>query len=114
MDVRMTKTHDHVLTIIREHRGRGNAISYKAIAALVDKHPRTVREVVSQLIFQFGQPIGTCYETSGGGYYLIVSPWELEDTYEKLRGHGISILKRAADLKGISYAEMVGQLKIAV
>lgn len=112
-DVKMTATHDQILTIIKEHRGRGNAISYKEIARLVDRHPRTVREAVAELVFQFGQPIGTNYDHDAGGYYLITAAYELDETYEKLRGHGIRILKRAADLKGISYAEMLGQIKIA-
>jgi hypothetical protein len=111
-DIRMPSRHREILGIIQDHQGRAQAIPYKAIAKMVGLHPRRVRTYVAELIYQFRQPIGTNYDADGGGYYWIVSAWELDEVYNKLRKHGISILQRAADVRNISLAEVLGQVSM--
>lgn len=111
-DIRMPGKHRDILAIIQEHQGRAQAIPHKAIAAAVGLHPRRVRTYVAELIYQFRQPIGTNYDCDCGGYYWIVSAYELDEVYTKLRKHGISILQRAADVRNITLAEVLGQVSM--
>lgn len=55
------------------HRGKGNAITYKNLAAVLDLNERELRNVIASLVTK-GEPIGASQE----GYFWITSEGEYQ------------------------------------
>lgn len=95
------------------HKGMINAVSQADLAAKLGYRPRQVRQIIKDLIEQFGQPIGSLY-TRHGGYYWITSKSEAEWTCKQITDHSISGLSRVAALKGITLREFMGQIELGL
>jgi len=108
-DLFLTTEEGLVLSKILHHKGKQNSVSRMELSLLTGLDDRTIRQAIKDLIEEHGQPIGSNY---AGGYYMIADREELKKTYETLRGHALSILKRAAKLRKISLPELLGQLTL--
>lgn len=93
--------------ILQEHKGRAKAIKCRRVAKMMDVHPRTVRALVNSLIFDFGIPI---IGDHSKGYYLVETVEEIESTTTTLKRHALHELWKAARIKKIAPAELIGQL----
>lgn len=100
----------HVLYLIKGRVGRKNAISVNHIAEATDIPPRTVRDIVKNLIEHHMIRIGSALGQPSG-YYMIATQEEAEQNEKTLRKLGISILVRAAVLKKLTIREYMKQLQ---
>lgn len=114
MDPRMDKNERLVTEILAEHRGKGKAITYSRIAAMLNLDERRIRKIVHRLIEDFRMPICSSYDADCPGYYMAETQEQVDETYRKLRGHGLSILRRAANVKNITLADLVQQLSLEI
>ena len=87
-----------------EGRPKSHAIKAPALAAATHLEERHVRDIVKCLIEKHGKPIASS-TGSPAGYWEITDPAERQEVYEAWRRRGISILARAARLKGITLEE---------
>ncbi len=111
-NVAMPFDHQMIRNIIRgQHPGAIKAISQADLAAVSRIKKRRCRQIIKELIEQFGCPIGTLY-TRVGGYYWITSKTEAAVTCMKMTDHAISQLARVAALKKITVRELLGQLDL--
>lgn len=81
--------------------GRPNARQVREIAEEAGIGGRRVQEVIEQLIYRHGWPVGSSMAQPFGNY-LIDSAAELDATETLLRTRGVSSLRRAAALRRMS------------
>jgi biotin operon repressor len=106
-DVRLSSTERRILTMISYARGKENAISRTRIAQELKLGDRIVRRTIKHLIEELRYPICSCYD---GGYFIPERPEEVNETYARLRSHGISILVRAAAVKRCSLKRLLNKI----
>jgi len=99
-----------VLGIIKDRHGRKRAIPVADISELTGIHPRAVRDIVKRLIEHHRVRIGSSLG-SPAGYYMIETMEEAEQIERTLRKLGISILVRAAAIKGLTVREYMKKLQ---
>ena len=96
-----------VLSCLKQ--GRHNAQSQYALAMSTGYSPRTVREIIADLIFNTDALIGSSTEQSGG-YYIIESAKELREAILHLYPREIEIRKRRQALEQKGYSAFGGQI----
>lgn len=111
-NVAIPREHRFIRDLLRaEHNGAIRAISQADLAAKTGFRKRRVRQIIRDLISQFGEPIGSLYARSGG-YFWISSRMETELTCKKMTDHAVSQLSRVADLKKITLPDLLGQMRM--
>lgn len=92
-----THLNHHILSLLREHRGRGNAITAKELGELLHFSERTVRQAVSDLRKR-GHPIASA-PNPPWGFYLPANRGEAEECSRHLwsRVREIAEVARAFD-----------------
>jgi len=108
IDFELTKEERMVWEIVRQHRGRENAILGPVIAQMTGLKYDEVRHIISHLVNEHGCFIASCSR----GYYIPVTAEESEQATKSLRHRGIMILMRAARLQKKSLEEVFGQGKL--
>jgi len=108
-DLFLTEEEYRVLAVLKRCRGKKQAIGKRELAKVLGMDERVVRRVIKALIEEHGIPVGSDYAR---GYFIVSAPEEVEETYETLKHHALSILKRAAVLKRISLKRLLGQLEV--
>lgn len=106
----MDSDSQQVLYLIRGRVGRESAISVGLISETAGIPPRTVREIVKNLIEHHRIRIGSALGQPSG-YYMIATKEEAERNEYTLRKLGISILVRAATLKKLTIRDYIKQLQ---
>jgi len=109
--ISMDSDTQYVLSIIRGRVGRKSAISVTSISERTAIPPRTVRDIVKNLIEHHHVRIGSALGRPSG-YYMIETKEEAEQNEHTLRKLGVSILVRAAVLKKLTIQEYMRQLQI--
>ena len=89
----------------------GRIIKAGELAEIHDMSDRLIRNYIKCLIEHHGKPIGS-RTAKPAGYYLITDPEEREAVYRAWRKRGISILARAAKLRGIPLAEELERVQL--
>jgi len=108
-DLFLTVEEHKVLEVLKRRKGKKNAIGKRRLSEILEMDERVVRKVIKELIEKHGVPIGSDYSH---GYYIVSEPEEVEETYNTLKSHALSILKRAATLKRTSLKRLLGQLEV--
>ena len=87
-------------------RGARNATSVPALARALGWTDRQVREAMEQLVCEGLQPqakdpkrVPIVTRPTNQGVFVAVTPKELEEAIEGLRGRGMAILRRARGLR---------------
>jgi len=104
----LTKKERVVWEIVKAHRGRENAIIGPVIAQLTGLKYDEVRHIISHLVNERHCLIASCSR----GYYIPITPEEIDHATKSLRHRGIMILMRAARLQRKSLEEVFGQGKL--
>lgn len=94
-----------ILEILRDHRGKENAILGPVIETITKIEYDRVRAVISHLINQHGCLIAS----SSKGYFTPVTEKEILDTTRSLRHRALCILFRASRLMKSSIEDVFGQ-----
>lgn len=84
---------DAMMGILSGHKGRERAITSRELAKLMRLSTREVRQVIADLV-ERGQLIGASVGGVDGGYYLIETDEELEETRAILRARATAIFQR--------------------
>ena len=82
-----------IRAVLRRHVGIGHAISSEQLAQATGLHSRKVRALISELIVD-GMVIGASVDGVKGGYYIVETPEELEQTRAILRARAAEIFER--------------------
>jgi hypothetical protein len=101
-----------IARIVREHRGRANAIDMHEISRLTSIPTREVQTLVKILVEQHSQPIGTSTRRPFG-YFWIATNDERREVRDHFVRRALSNLEhaRAFDRDGIA-AKYLGQLEL--
>lgn len=104
-DIPMTHEEEAIWKIIEPHRGKGSEILGTTIAERTMNSYTRVREVIAHLVTTHGKLIGS----NSRGYYVAVTPAEVNEITKSLRHRGIMILLRAARVQQTSLVEVWNQ-----
>lgn len=102
-DLQLTPDEEAVWDVIGP-KLNGRTIKSSQLAEIVGLTDRRVRKIIKCLIENHGKPVGS-RTGKPAGYWEITDPAERQEVYEAWRRRGISILARAARLKGITLEE---------
>jgi hypothetical protein len=103
-----------ILLILEEHQGQAEAIQRVALVRLVcdlgefEISERTIRKTIKHLVTQHGVAIGSYH----WGYYMAVTPEEIEKVCKYYDGYGLSSLYVSAKLRKIEMKDYLGQLSL--
>lgn len=103
----MTSYHCRLLLIMQPRIGRENAIKGRRLAKMMKVGERTVRSLVNDLMKGWGIPI---IGDTSAGYYLVGAIEEIEAVTATLKKHALHELWKAALIKKIAPADLIGQL----
>ena len=104
----LTREEDAVLRLLDAHRGRSAAITGEAMAQDLSMSYDRIRAVVAHLVNRHDILIASC----SAGYYIPVTPGEIDAVVQSLQHRAIAILIRAAKLRNVSLEVIFGQLKM--
>ena len=104
----LTQEEHIVWSAIRDRLGRDRALLGPVIAECAGIDYVTVRAIISHLVNFHGYLIASCSR----GYYVPVTPEEIQAATKSLRHRGIMILLRAARLQKNSIEDVFGQAKL--
>jgi len=102
----MTKT--ELLNALARHQGREHGISAQRLAALLAVPQRRLRKLVSELR---EEGIAIC-GTPATGYYMAVTPEELQETCAFLEHRALHSLRKLSQMKKVSLPTLLGQLML--
>lgn len=102
------KPHDHLLSILSNHIGKGNGIGVKLLAQQLDTQERHIRTLISELRDDAHAICGTPRD----GYYIAATAEELEGTCEFLRRRALHSLGLEAKLRRIPLPDLLGQIHL--
>jgi biotin operon repressor len=97
-----------LLNILAFHQGRQSGISAEKLAVVAGINVRQLRTLISSLR---EEGIATC-ATPETGYYLAVTPEELQESCKFLHDRAMSSLMLASRMQKISLPDLLGQLKL--
>ena len=83
--------------ILLQHRGKERAITSRELGMLLQLSTREVREIIAEMVAD-GELIGASVDGVDGGYYLIESEADLEETRAILRARATKIFARDREL----------------
>lgn len=101
----LTADQQAVWDCIKDRRGKGSEILGPEIARVTALDYVQVRTIIAHLINHHNKLIGS----NGKGYYVPVTPDEINEVTKSLRHRGIMILMRAARLQKASLTEIFNQ-----
>lgn len=101
----MTNEEKSIWAAIEPRRGKGSEILGTVIAERLGMNYRRVRQVISHLTNTHHKCIGS----NGAGYYVAVTPDEVEEIVRSLKHRGIMIFLKAASIQKTSVHEVFGQ-----
>lgn len=110
---------NRLLMLLPQHIGKSRAIGMGELYEEVFgsqwtnriNETRRLRHLVTELRRE-GVPVCSSAARTGGGYYLASAGSELADYCAKLRRQGLRKLRLEANIRKISLAELVGQLRL--
>lgn len=97
-----------LLNVLASHQGRASGISADALAAKTGLHVRQLRTLIGALR---EEGIAIC-ATPETGYFLAVSPEELQESCKFLHDRAMRSLLLASRMQRISLPDLLGQLKL--
>jgi hypothetical protein len=113
---------ERALEVLQQRVGKANAITMTRLAGSIQgcavlpsaryEETRLVRSIIEQLRRE-GHPV--CHHNGrGGGYFWAANEAELEETAAWFRKRAMSAFRQEANLKRISLAELVEQLRLTL
>jgi biotin operon repressor len=87
------ETQRRFLHHLMSHQGKGRAVPATYIAARMSLTQRAVKELVQDLRLSFGVQIGASRDAEGGGYYLVATEAESEESCSQMWNQAISMLR---------------------
>ena len=103
----MTHHEEWVWSVLKEHIGKDKAIKRETLVGRAGLRDRQLRRVIASLVDQHKKPIGSIYNNSGGGYFIIANSEESEAVCQPLHSHALAILLRESVLKKLSVKELL-------
>ncbi|RJQ22003.1 MAG: hypothetical protein C4560_02980 [Nitrospiraceae bacterium] len=107
-DFELNREERMIIDILQTCKGKEAAILGAKIADLTGITYVEVRQTISHLVNEHHCRIASCSR----GYYVPMTPDEVDAAYKSMRHRGISILVRAANLQKISLEEVYQQGKL--
>lgn len=97
-----------LLNALSRHQGRDKGIAAKHLAAELQIPPRRLRKLISQAR---DDGIAICGKPASG-YFMPVTPEELNETCSFLEGRALGGLRRLSRMRGVALPVLMGQLLI--
>jgi biotin operon repressor len=103
-----------LLALLRGHQGKQRAVPLGLIGERMKLSPRAVKELVQDLRMSFGVQIGASRDADGGGYYLVATETESDESTAQLWSQAIAMLRVVAQMRRgrQQLAQMLSQIEL--
>jgi hypothetical protein len=82
-----------LLMLLRGHQGKRRAVPLESIRLRMDRSARGIKELVQELRTDFGIQLGASRDSEGGGYYLVATAEESDESTAQMRAQAITMLR---------------------
>lgn len=82
-----------LLMLLRPHQGKGRAVPLATLAERMNMSTRVIKDLVQDLRMSFAVQLGASREASGGGYYLVATEAESDESTAQMRSQAITMLR---------------------
>jgi biotin operon repressor len=82
-----------LLRLLRPHQGKRRAVPLETVRERMHLSARTVKELVQDLRTNFGVQLGASRDAEGGGYYLVATEAESDESTAQMRAQAITMLR---------------------
>jgi|SRR6185437_2401430 len=86
-------TQVRLLQQLRPHQGKRRAVPLHILMRSLSMNARMVKELVQDLRQSFGVQIGASRDASGGGYYIVATEAESEETVQLMYSQAVTMLR---------------------
>jgi hypothetical protein len=101
-----------LLHLLRSHQGKQRAVPLTYIATRMSMTQRAVKDMVQDLRLLFGIQLGASRDSEGGGYYLIATEQESEESTAQMFAQAITMLRVVAQMRRGGRAALLAQIEI--
>lgn len=103
-----------LLQLLRSHQGKRRAVPLNAIAERMGMTVRAVKDLVQDLRLSFGVQIGASRDAEGGGYYIVETEDESDESCAQMRAQAITMLRVYHQMKRgrLTLTELLQQIEL--
>lgn len=103
-----------LLALLRGHQGKQRAVPLMLIAQRMGLQNRAVKELVQNLRVSFGVQIGASRDGEGGGYYIVATEAESDESTAQMWNQAVAMLRVVAQMRSgrQTLAEMTAQIAL--
>jgi hypothetical protein len=88
-----TPAQRQILLLLRPHQGKRRAVPLDTLRERLKLSARGVKDLVQDLRLSFGIQLGASREGNAGGYYLVATEQESDESTAQMRAQAISMLR---------------------
>jgi hypothetical protein len=107
-----TSAQRNLLQLLQAHQGKQRAVPLSFIAARMALTQRAVKDLVQDLRLSFGIQLGASRDAEDGGYYLIATEEESEESTAQMFAQAITMLRVVAQMRRGGRAALLAQIEI--
>ena len=102
------------LNLLRPHQGKQRAVPLNVLAQRMGLQVRAVKELVQDLRVSFAVQIGASRDAEAGGYYLVATEQESEESTVQMWHQAVAMLRVVAQMRRgrQSAAQMAAQIEL--
>jgi hypothetical protein len=101
-----------LLMLLRDHQGKRRAVALNAIAQRMNLQPRAVKDLVQDLRMSFGVQLGASRDAEGGGYYLVATEEESDESTAQMFAQAITMLRVVAQMRRGGRSALLAQIEM--
>lgn len=103
-----------LLGLLHGHQGKRRAVSLSEIAGRMGLSVRAVKDLVQDLRMSFGVQLGASRDADGGGYYLVETEGESDESTALMFAQAITMLRVVAQMRRGGGAALLTQIEKAL
>jgi hypothetical protein len=101
-----------LLQLLRDHQGKRRAVALNVIAQRMNLQPRAVKDLVQDLRMSFGVQLGASRDAEGGGYYLVATEEESDESTAQMFAQAITMLRVVAQMRRGGRSALLAQIEM--
>jgi biotin operon repressor len=101
-----------LLQLLRPHQGKGRAVPLMTIALRMGMTSRAVKDLVQDLRMSFGVQLGASRDAEGGGYYLVATEEESDESTAQMFAQAITMLRVVAQMRRGGRGALLAQIEM--
>jgi hypothetical protein len=101
-----------LLQLLRAHQGKRRAVPLTVVAGRMTLNQRAVKDLVQDLRMSFGVQLGASRDADGGGYYLVETEAESDESTAMMFAQAITMLRVVAQMRRGGRGALLAQIEM--